>query len=170
MIEGLGMQDREPSSTSLELVRIANRGIQLCQEGMWKRGLGYLTSVAETKHPGVELPGRFYSYLGYGMAVYEKRFKEGLALCRHAVEIEFYRPENYVNLAGTYLLMGARRSAVRAIEQGLRIDPGNRQLHDLRQEVGWRKRPVLPFLSRSNPVNHLLGRMRYGILRIGSGA
>jgi hypothetical protein len=166
MMESPERGEGAPSSTTLELVNMANRGIQLCQEGMWTKGLGYLKAVAEAKSSGLELPGRFYSFLGFGLAAFESRYTDGLALCRRAVEIEFYRPENYVNLARTCLLLDARRSAVRAIEQGLRIDPSSQELHDLRREVGWRKQPVLPFLSRGNPVNQLLGRVRYGFLRL----
>ena len=157
--------DKDPSTTSIKLVNIANRGIQLCRDGLWHKGLGYLLAVAEQKDRSLSLPGRYYSYLGYGIANFENRPMEGLALCKRAVKMEFYRPENYVNLAHTYLLLGSRRMAVRAIQQGLKIDVKHQDLLELQQEVGSRREPVLRFLGRVNPVNQLLGRLRYSLVR-----
>jgi len=50
---------------------------------------------------------------------------------------------------------------VRSIADGLKIEPDNEQLLKLQHEIGFRKRPVLSFLSRSNPINTLLGRIRH---------
>jgi hypothetical protein len=84
-----------------------------------------------------------------------------LKLCQHAVKMEFYQAENYLNLARTLLLAGHRRPAVRAVADGLKVEPDNGQLLELQHEIGLRKRPVLSFLSRSNPINSLLGRIRH---------
>ncbi len=106
-------------------------------------------------------PGLFYSYLGFGIARFDRRVREGVALCEHAVKREFYQPENYVNLARTYLLADDRRRASETVLAGLKIDPDDRGLGDLLEELGIRRRPVIPFLSRRNPLNHLLGRLRH---------
>ena len=47
-----------------------------------------------------------------------------------------------------------------AIAQGLALDPRNSALRSLQSEIGVRKRPVLGFLSRNNPVNRTLGKLR----------
>ena len=47
-----------------------------------------------------------------------------------------------------------------AIAQGLALDPRNAALRALHDEIGVRKRPVFGFLSRNNPVNRTLGRLR----------
>lgn len=124
----------------------------------WDRGLEILAALADT-HEG--LPGVFYSYLGYGMAFKENRIHEGRRLCRHAIKVEFYRAENYFNLARTELLVHNRRAAFRAVEKGLAVDSENQRLLDLRRNMGQRRPPVLSFLSRSNPVNHFLGFVRH---------
>ena len=123
-------------------------------------GLAFLGQIAESERSSA-LPGLFYSFLGYGIALRQRRVQEGLKLCQHSVKIQFYEPENYVNLARTYLLAGDRPAAVRAVLGGLKVDRQHRELLRLHRELGIRAQPVLPFLSRSNPLNQLLGRLRH---------
>lgn len=143
-----------------DLTNILRRGVDLCREGDWERGLSYLGRIAEGDRAS-GLPGVFYSYLGYGIALRQKRVQEGLKLCRHAVKVQFYEPENYVNLTRTLLLAGERPAAVRAVLDGLKVDRNNDQLLALHRELGIRQLPVLPFLSRANPLNQLLGKVRH---------
>lgn len=107
------------------------------------------------------MPGLFYSYLGYGIALRDQRIQEGLKLCRHSVKVEFYQAENYVNLARTCLLARDRRGAIKAVREGLKIDRNHPGLLALHEDLGIRSLPVLTFLSRSNPLNVLLGRIRH---------
>ena len=143
--------------------RTAEEGLQRCRQGDWRRGFDLLTQVAANKQDGEELPSAYYSYLGYGVARFDRRFKDGVTLCRHAIKLEFYQPENYLNLARTYMLLEDRRHAFDAVRSGLRIDPGHRGLRQMLRELGHRRRPVLGFLARDNPVNVLLGRVRYAL-------
>ncbi len=140
---------------------VTQQGIDLCRQGSWRQGLDLLRKVAEADDRSADLPGLFYSYLGFGIARFDRRVREGIALCEHAVKREFYQPENYVNLARTYLLVEDRRRATDAVRAGLRIDSDNRELTELIEELGVRRRPVVPFLSRRNPLNHLLGKLRH---------
>lgn len=123
-------------------------------------GLTDLGKLAENDVQG-NLPAIFYSYLGYGIALRQKRIREGIRLCRHAVKSEFYQPENYLNLARTYLLAGQRKRAYEAVARGLQMDKGHRGLRRLLQQMGARKRPVIPFLSRNNLLNRILGKIRH---------
>lgn len=140
------------------------RGLALCRRGDWDHGLTDLGKLAENDTQG-DLPGIFYSYLGYGIALREKRIRDGIRLCRHAVKLEFYQPENYLNLARTYLLAENRKKAYEAVAQGLKVDRGHRGLRQLLAQMGARKRPVIPFLSRGNVINRILGRVRYDLTR-----
>ncbi len=144
-----------------DVLNVTREGIELCRQGSWRQGLDLLRRVAEADDRNADLPGLFYSFLGFGIARFDRRVREGIALCEHAVKREFYQPENYVNLARTYLLTGDRRRATDAVRDGLRIDPEHRELTDLICELGVRRRPVLPFLGRGNPLNHVLGRLRH---------
>ena len=140
------------------------RGLDLCRGGEWERGLAVLGRLAQTADKS-SLPGLFYSYLGYGIARCERRIKEGIKLCQHAIKVEFYQPENYLNLARSQLLANDRRGAVQAIQRGLKVDPNHLDLLDLAHEIGVRRRPVLSFLSRDNFLNRLLGRLRHNVFR-----
>jgi hypothetical protein len=135
-----------------------DQGIDCCRKGNWVEGLRHLGWIAE-RGTASSLPGLFYSYLGYGIALSEQRIDEGLKLCHHAVKLEFYQAENYLNLARTCLLANDRAGAVRAVRAGLKIDshPG---LLALQKDLGVRSSPVLPFLGRSNFLNQALGRLR----------
>jgi hypothetical protein len=135
--------------------------IERCRRGAWREGLPALARIAEQETRPGALPALVYSYLGYGIALRQQRLSEGLKLCQHAVKMEFYQAENYLNLARTHVLAGHRRAAVRAVADGLKVEPDHGQLLELQHELGLRKRPVLAFLSRSNPINSLLGRIRH---------
>jgi len=89
--------------------RVGEMSARIAAEIGWPaREIDLLRRVADAKDPGIELPGLFYSYLGFGVARFDRRVREGLTLCEHAVKREFYQPENYLNLARTHLLAGNR--------------------------------------------------------------
>ena len=141
---------------------VLERGLALCRRGEWDLGLADLGKLAENDTQG-DLPSTFYSYLGYGIALRQRRIREGLRLCRHAVKLEFYNPENYFNLARTCLLAENRRKAYEAVTQGLQMDRSHKGLRQLLKRMGARRKPVLPFLSRDNPLNRILGRIRHDL-------
>ena len=151
-----------------QLPEALRKGIDLCREGEWNDGLFVLGKIAEAGRTG--LPGIYYSYLGYGIARCQRRTAEGLKLCRHAVKIQFYEPDNFLNLARTALLANERAEAVRAVRKGLKVDPNNLDMQVLYREMGIRQLPVLPFLARSNPLNLLLGKIRSRIFGPRAGA
>jgi hypothetical protein len=138
-------------------------GIECCRRGDWNAGLHHLGKVTASEDASSGLPGLFYSYLGYGIALRDRRVREGLKLCRHAIEVEFFQAENYLNLARTCLLARDRKGAVKAVRAGLKIDRNNQKLIALYKEMGIRSLPVLSFLDRSNPINVLLGRIRHAL-------
>lgn len=140
--------------------QILRDGIRSCRQGRWREGLRYLNTLAQGEEKHGKLPGVFYSYLGHAIARCEGRKRDGLELCRHAVSIQSYRPENYLNLAHVYLMIGNRRLAYRNMNNGLALDPSHSGLLRLARQMGIRQAPVLPFLSRSNPLNHFLGQIR----------
>jgi hypothetical protein len=148
-------------AVSLLMTSTLKLGIECCRRGDWNEGLRYLGRIAEGKEPASDLPGVFYSYLGYGIALCQQRVDEGLKLCQHSIKVEFYEVENYVNLARTCLLAKDRKGAVKAVRGGLKVDPHHLELLALYRQLGIRSLPVLPFLDRQNPLNQLLGRLRH---------
>jgi hypothetical protein len=150
-------------SLSPEVADTVKIGIECCRRGDWNEGLRHLGKVTAGGEAVSGLPGLFYSYLGYGIALRDRRVREGLKLCRHSIEVEFYQAENYLNLARTCLLARDRKGAVKAIRGGLKADRNNQQLLALYKEIGIRSQPVLRFLDRKHPVNQLLGRIRHAL-------
>lgn len=142
---------------------LVEEGIALCRKGRWNEGSVLLARALEGREGSTDYPGLAYSYLGVALAKLERRRRDGLKLCEHAVRLQFYEPENHLNLARVYLLMDNRRGAVDALARGLRVDPSHAGLRALRKEIGVRRRPVIPFLSRDNFLNRLLGRIRHDL-------
>ena len=147
-----------------QLMALCDRGLERCRSGNWKEGLVDLSWLIQSNKIRAGMPSTAYSYLGFGMAKYHKKVADGVRLCRYAIKIEFYQTENYINLAKTCMLNPRyRREAFEAVRDGLKIDPDNRELHNLQSALGRRKAPVLPFLSRSNPINKMLGSLRHAL-------
>ncbi len=142
------------------LLGFIDSGINHCRAGRWDKGVEYLGYVAAREPLGLGDAGLFLSYLGCAMARTQGRESEGLALCEQAVKVEFYQPENWANLAEVLILCGRRGEAMNAIEQGKDIDSRFRRLQTIHRRLGERRPPVVRFLARSNPVNHLLGLVR----------
>jgi tetratricopeptide (TPR) repeat protein len=143
----------------------ARLGIQLCHKGDWRAGIQQLARAVETGSTSEGLPSEAYSFLGYGIALEQRRVQEGLSLCRHALRLDYTAPDNHLNLARLHLLTSDRRAAVKAIGEALSLHPRYGPLLSLYREMGYRRPPVLGFLSRSNLVNRWLGMLRHRLLR-----
>ena len=149
----------------IELGTTIEKGIRRCRNGDWETGLGLLRKAARKEEREVSFSSLYYSYLGYGAARFDGERKDGLALCKHAVQMDRDEPENYLNLARVYLLAGDRKRAVAAVQQGLKANAHFVPLLALRAGMGYRQRPVLGFLSRDNWLNRLLGKRRHSRLK-----
>ena len=147
-----------------ELINFIDSGIDHCRAGRWEKGADYLGYVAERSHADLSGASLYLSYLGCAIARIHDRTKEARVLCKRAVKAEFYQPENWANLAEVMLLSGRRKEAIEAVEQGLRIDSQNERLQQVHKQLGRRRRPVVGFLHRKNPLNHALGRLRNDLL------
>ncbi len=113
---------------------------------------------------------------GYLTALVEKRYRDGVILCQEALRRyekisvagrEFFLPFFYLNIAKTYLLLNNKRLAVENLFKILKIDNENLEALKELANLGIRKRPVIPFLKRSNPLNKYLGILRAKLLRKG---
>jgi tetratricopeptide (TPR) repeat protein len=106
------------------------------------------------------------SYYGCLLAVVEKQPTAGIKICRDAIALlensmpfgtEFFYPVFYLNLGRACLKAGDRKQAVEAFTEGLKADPENDELIWEMKKLGSRKRPPVPFLKRSNPINKYIG-------------
>ncbi|TSK06773.1 MAG: tetratricopeptide repeat protein [Geobacter sp.] len=90
--------------------------------------------------------------------------KTAVTLCQEAVKREPKNSEHYLRLGTIYLAAGRKKEAIRALHLGLRVGK-NHAITKLLQTLGQRERPVLPFLSRGNPVNKYLGKIRSSLFK-----
>lgn len=108
------------------------------------------------------------SYLGWLQAVVDKKHRSGLAACRKAfVLFKTSDPQSagriypvlYHNLGMTFLAAGRKKEAVESFQKGLRYDMHHGELKKEMKLLGTRKKPPIAFLSRSNPLNMIIGRL-----------
>ena len=156
---------RPPAMSREQLLVAVDRGLDLCRFGNFKEGLAELAALGDLTRVK-DVPSAYFSYLGFALAKQRNQIPQGIKLCRHAIKLEFFQTENYVNLARTCLLSEKfRREAFEAVRDGLRVDPEHPELIELERQLGSRKAPVLSFLGRKNPLNRLLGSFRHLLSR-----
>lgn len=97
----------------------------------------------------------------HGVALVYKGDLSGLNLCRQAATGERLHAEVYCNLALAEYRLHHRRRAHTALAKGLKIDRRHLRLNRLRLEMGYRRPPILGFLSRDHFLNRILGRATY---------
>ena len=149
------------------LIRAAEESFQKGLEALAQsKGLEALalfeSAIAIERQFGAErAQPRYVSYYGLCLVLENRKHVDALALCREAVEAEFFNPDLYCNLVKVLRTAGRRAEAHGVAIRGLRWEARHAGLHRELREMGSRRKPVLPFLSRRNPINVLLGRMTY---------
>jgi tetratricopeptide (TPR) repeat protein len=107
-----------------------------------------------------------YSYYG---SIYSKAGKKpvkGIKICRDAIlkfnsqitaKNEFLKPIYYLNLGRAYLSANKKKEAIHAFNIGLKEDSTNANIISEIYKLGRRRKPIIPFLERGNPLNKYLG-------------
>ena len=103
---------------------------------------------------------RYLSYYGLCLSLTGGSKHEALRCCRMAAKLEGYRPEICLNLGKVLLSANKRREAFQSLQWGLRMQPDHQGIKHEMRRMGVRRRPVLPFLSRSSKLNVMLGKLR----------
>ena len=101
-----------------------------------------------------------FSYYGVCLAMVRHKYAEALKYCNISIKANFMDPEHRINLALVYLERGDRKNAVKNLEAGLRLQPSNKRIHKIFADIGRRKPVMFSFLSRRNPLNVWIGRLR----------
>lgn len=137
---------------------------QLLRRGNGKSALNSLKHALE-KFPSDPF---LLSYYGCLVAIVENNPKEGIKICEDAIirldnsmpfGSEFFYPVFYLNLGRAYLKDNKKKEAIIAFKEGLRNDSENHDLLWELKKLGTRKKPVVPFLKRSNPINRYIGML-----------
>lgn len=133
-------------------------GINAAKSGDLLQALSVLTDVYVDGFDRLTTDG--VSYYGLALGLVRKKNKEAIDICKHAIRIQPLNPHNFVNLAKVYTAAGFRKKAVATLEEGLARNGKSRIILSYWKTLGYRQRPVLPFLSRDNALNVKLGRSR----------
>lgn len=104
------------------------------------------------------------SYLAWCRAKLRGEYKEASALAEKGLAQEPTTPLHYLNLGRIHLLAGNKVRAMEVFRQGLPFDNYGEIVKELEQ-LGSRKTPLFPSLSRAHPLNHYLGLL---MSRLGS--
>lgn len=105
-------------------------------------------------------PGHM-SWYGLTLVLVERNSNLGVVLVDEALRAAGPDPLLMLNSARVHLALAQRERAARVVTRGLELFPDDPRLLAARQAMGTRRPPVIPFLSRSNPVNRVLGRIRH---------
>ncbi len=101
------------------------------------------------------------SWYGLTLVLVERNSNLGVMLCDQALRAAGPEPELLLNLARVHLALNQRERAVRAVQRGLELWPGDPRFAAARDAIGIRRPPVLGFLPRGNPLNRVLGKLRH---------
>jgi hypothetical protein len=138
------------------------KGMDALEAGRGREALAFFESAIELERKMGDGPpqARYLSQYGLCLGTVMQRRHEGVRFCREAAELERYNPDVHCNLGRILIYAGRRKDAHHAFMQGLSIQSDHQGIIRSLKDMGVRRRPVIPFLSRDNPLNIYLGRVR----------
>lgn len=136
------------------------RGLDALENGRGIEALALFEAAIELerRHGHGKPQARYLSFYGLCLAIEARRPREGVNYCKQAIARESYNPDLYLNLGRAYLAVGRRKEAWEVFTRGLETAPRHSGILREMERMGHRRRPAVPFLDRSNPINVALGR------------
>ena len=151
------IQDSYAEYTVRDLLQL---GLTALKSKKINAATGMLFEVCERfTRNGERVPPMALSLYALALA-HQSRIKEAIDTCRMALKRDPQNPTTRLHMARIYLFADSRRRAVDELHKGLAIAPKNPDLLALQRELGRRRKPVIGFLARDNPLNVKLGRAR----------
>jgi tetratricopeptide (TPR) repeat protein len=137
------------------------RGLNALDAGRGLEALALFEAALEVERRlGARTPqARYLSYYGLSLATEGGRPRDGAELCRQAIALEFFNADLCLNYGLALMANARRKEAYAAFLKGLRVQKSHQGILRELGRMGWRRRPVFPFLARRNPINVALGRM-----------
>ncbi|MDH3973216.1 MAG: hypothetical protein OEV42_02955 [Deltaproteobacteria bacterium] len=99
------------------------------------------------------------SLLGALIAKSGGNLKKAEKLCKEALKLDSGNAECYLNLAEVYIKRKWHSKLIKTLRAGIETDPENEEIVKLLNQFSTRKKPPIPFLSRSNALNKYLGKL-----------
>jgi len=137
------------------------RGLAALEAGRGLEALALFEAAIELERRlGAGSPqARYMSWYGLTIAIEAQRLREGAALCRQAIGLEFYNADLCWNYGRVLLAQDDRKGAFQAFLKGLKVQRNHAGIVRDLGRMGWRRRPAVPFLARRNPINVALGKL-----------
>ncbi|GFO59843.1 hypothetical protein GMST_21680 [Geomonas silvestris] len=151
------MSNKGDSLAELEVSELFRLGSEALEMKDYATARRYLSAAVARER----LPNHLSQY-ALALAAHTKEIDQSITLCQEAVKQEPKNPEHFLRLGTIYLLANRKKEAIRIFRLGLRVGKSpiiSRWL----QVLGDRKKPVFPFLARSNPLNKYLGKLRMSL-------
>jgi tetratricopeptide (TPR) repeat protein len=158
----LGMEKTREDETTIHYVN------KLLKRRKYRSALKLVTTALD-QYPDEPILLSYHGYLG---ALVNKDYAHGINACLKAREIvlegamswrEFFNPVLYLNLGRTYLAAGRKEEAFEAFRTGLMYGSENEDLLCEIRDLGLRRKPIVPFLPRSSPVNKYIGKLLHNL-------
>jgi len=134
-----------------EMERLLEKGSEAISQGEIISALSYFEKALHIEETPVAS-----SYFAFCIARERGQLSQAISLCSEAIRQEPQNPVHYLNLGRIYVIAGMKLDAIKTLREGLRHEK-NQQIIDELNSLGTRRRPVLFFLKRSNPLNKYLG-------------
>ncbi|HTP64157.1 MAG TPA: tetratricopeptide repeat protein [Geobacteraceae bacterium] len=137
--------------SDFETEELFAKGVMAVDRGNWLVALSCFEKI-------VQEDGRTASLSYFAVCIARERglFNTAEALCREAIEKDAENPLHYLNLGRVFLYQGRKMEAIGTFREGLHFSADKRLIDELNR-LGTRKKPVVPFLGRDNPINKYLG-------------
>jgi Flp pilus assembly protein TadD len=99
------------------------------------------------------------SYYGMCKAVRGGRVGLGIELCIQAIKGDHRSGDYYLNLGKVFVAAGNIKGAVLVFRKGLGFDHKNSELIKALTGLGYRSRPAIRVIDRSNLINRFFGKL-----------
>ncbi len=130
-------------------------GMESLKNGDPGAALGYFEKAVDAERNPL-----YCSQLAICLAKEKKEYKRAVSLCNEALKKDPKNSLHFLNLGRVHLMANQKKDAIRIFSMGLRYGENKEIIAELRK-FGRRRRPVIPFLERDNPVNRFLGKLTY---------
>jgi tetratricopeptide (TPR) repeat protein len=137
------------------------RGLAALGDGRGLEAMALFEAALELdRRLGARTPqARYLSYYGLSLARDGNHLREGADFCRQAIDLEFFNADLFWNYGRVLLLADRRKEAFAIFVKGLAVQKNHQEILKELRRMGWRRRPVLAFLARGNPLNIILGKL-----------
>lgn len=134
-----------------------SRGVEHLNKQSMPEAVDRLQQAYESVGRSSVYHNKYASYCGLARVL--SGDSSGIQLCRDAARSEINDGDVFLNLARAELFLKNRKQSVIALKKGLQIEPQHLELRAMREEMGVRRRSPMPFLQRSHPLNHAVGKL-----------